>query len=142
MFYDLKSLLTSFLTSDNDWRKMLLQQWPDIIGQLHDKIRLEKIYDDHIVIGVYDHHWMHELYHMSRLILHTINQRLDRPRVKRIRFVLVSLKTKKVSQENKQETHVATRSTKLTIHQQKALNVIADPELRRVLVMFVKCINK
>ncbi|MCL5875009.1 MAG: hypothetical protein M1114_00870, partial [Candidatus Dependentiae bacterium] len=56
--------------------------------------------------------------------------------------ILIKLVEKNPLNLTEQETHVATRSTKLTIHQQKALNVIADPELRRVLVMFVKCINK
>ena len=58
----------TLLNACDDWRFKLIKQWPAIIGSLHEHVRLERVEKDVLILGVYDVHWMHELYALSNTI--------------------------------------------------------------------------
>jgi hypothetical protein len=134
-----KHILSSLLTNQEDWRIMLLQKWDTIMGGLKTRIRLEKITDDTLVIGVYEAHWMQELFLLSRVITNTVNKALDKPRITQLRFKLVEEK-KKIKREKKSPDYtkpVSIQEIKLNRQQQLALDQIKDVHLQQVLKQFL-----
>ena len=137
----IKTLLQPFFQSnDQPWKLKLLETWPAIMGPLSTRVTIEKIYQDSIILGVYDSCWMQELYLLSPTLLETINRNLDQPRIKQVRFKLVGKKEQKTKTSlpspHKDEPEVIT----LTQTQQAALTRITDPELRTALQSFlIRC---
>lgn len=137
----IKTLLQPFLQSKmQQWKIQLLEQWSKIVGPLASNVTIEKIYEDAILLGVYDSCWMQELYLLSPTLLQTINQNLDQPRIKQVRFKLIAKK-----KNNKKETITSHSkddipSIKLKKVEQVALQRIKDPHLRSVLEKFlIRC---
>lgn len=90
MVTPLKKLLDQIVTkyTQESWQTMVMQQWPTIVGKLADRMYLEKIQGTTLVIGVYDAHWMQELFMLSPTIIALINRALPTPHVQQLRFVL------------------------------------------------------
>ncbi len=90
MVTPLKKLLDQIVTkyTQESWQTMVMQQWPTIVGKLADRMYLEKIQGTTLVIGVYDAHWMQELFMLSPTIIALINRALPSPQVQQLRFVL------------------------------------------------------
>lgn len=140
MAYPLKELLHTLLqTSTNDWKISLLMHWSDIVGALNNRMTLEKIEDTQIIIGVYDSCWMQELYLLSPMLLATINEKLDYPRIKQLRFKKAVLPKKRESENNVFKKKMFTAIV-IKQHEQRALEHITDPILRQVLKDYlVRC---
>jgi Dna[CI] antecedent, DciA len=138
MIKPINALLTSFLSKDH-WKNNLLDHWPDIIGNLYHRVTLEKIYNDTIILGVYDSAWLQELYLLSPVILESINTKLDQPRIKQLRFKQVT--RKKTQQKTfSDNTKKSTTTRTLTQKEQNALTKINDEELRNFLKNFlIRC---
>jgi hypothetical protein len=140
MATQLKDFLPSLLKKDESWQTKLLCSWSSIIGSLHTRVRLEKINNDTLVLGVYDACWMQELYLLTPTLISTINQNLDQPRIKHLRF------TRAVAKKEKKRTpipeHQEPTPYVLNTTQQKALSAIADPHLRQALHNFLIRCNK
>ena len=83
-----KHILEHFFNEQERWQFQLLRAWPQIIKQLNTKVRILKITQDTLVLGVQDSCWLQEMYLLSGLLLNTINQHLDQPRIKQLRFRL------------------------------------------------------
>lgn len=134
----IKQFLTSYLSQEKNWKALLLANWPTIIGNLHDRVTLEKIHDDLLVLGVYDSSWLQELYLLSPVIVQTINSNLDRPRIKRLRF-------KQIGRKKEQKKSCITAKQKIVSivlkkKEQQALETIEDKQLRDVLKKYlVRC---
>ena len=139
---DLSSLMHAALPKQNSWQLILIKNWKEIIGTLSQHVRLEKIYDSTIVLGVYDTHWMHELYMFSNILLDKINDALEEPKVTHIRLRKVNrppLKKKKPAISKPS----AAKPIELSTKEQKALASIEDEDLTRVLKTFlVRCHNQ
>ncbi|MGE0206962.1 MAG: DUF721 domain-containing protein [Candidatus Babeliales bacterium] len=136
----IKEFLTSYIAEQKNWKALLLQQWPTIIGTLRERVTLEKIEDDMLVLGVYDSSWMQELYLLTPVILQTINANLDQPRIKRLRFKQVGRKKNK--ETGKEFSQKVNPETKILLTQQEndALANIKDEHLRDVLKKFlIRC---
>ena len=138
MATNLKELLNTLINPSNNWKTDLLYRWKDIIGPLHSKVRIEKIHNDILVLGVFHSCWMQELYLLSPLLITTINEKLDQPYIKQIRFKQISLK------KNKIKTAIAKTIQKKEIVLSKAdertLAKIDDPILREALKAFrIRC---
>lgn len=132
----LKDILLHTLQLDEaDWRVKLLQEWPLIVGDLHRRMRIEQITDSLLILGVYDVHWMHELFHMSRLILHKLNHHLGKPHIKKIQFKLVSLRHKKACATKKNVPLQEEKKLVPPRYAQVALQ-IKDEELRHCVMDF------
>jgi hypothetical protein len=102
----LKDVLYTFINPEKSWKTDLLYKWNDIIGPLHSKVRIEKIYDNTLILGVFHSCWMQELYLLSPLLIKTINEKLDQPYIKEIRFKHIGLKSQK---KNKTAPTIITR---------------------------------
>lgn len=114
------------------------------MGALAKRVVIEKIFDDTIVLGVPDSCWLQELYMLGPTILQTINQSLDSPRIKEIRFKQTG-RTAPTAQ--KSSGFSKTSSDKrppsailLSSAEKKTLQEITDPELRTALEAFlIRC---
>jgi hypothetical protein len=132
----LKSLLDAVLKSEEDWRLRLVRQWPAIVGDLHSKMRLERVANDTVIIGVYDSHWMQELFMLSRVIIRTINGKLGAEHVAKLRFILAP--TKEAQKKKMPESEVKNTGLRasMNVHQRKALKTIKDDQLQDALQNF------
>jgi hypothetical protein len=135
----LKDRLSLIFSTQDDLRYELLSKWNNIMGTLSDKVRLEKVHNETIVIGVYDPCWMQELYLLSRELLHSINNQLSKPFVKEIKFKAAA-QTKRYEKKSiyqQQPTHI---QIPLTEQELKALEKVTDEQLRSVLKDFlIRC---
>lgn len=134
----LKNILDKYLDHETDWKLKLIKNWPEIIGALNNKVTLEKVTDDSILLGVYDSCWMQELYLLSPVLINSINKKLDQPRIKQVRFKQAGRKkVKKLIQKKEiapqKEVHLSSR-------EKDALNDVEDPALREALKAFrIRC---
>lgn len=134
----MQTFLSSLLPKNDSWKIQLLSNWATIMGNLHTKVQLEKIYEDTLVLGVHNSSWLQELYLLSPMLLHTINQKLDQPRIKHLRFKqagkrLEELKTVEIKAKQRKEVI-------LNMQEQTALNSMKDPQLRDALKAFlIRC---
>jgi hypothetical protein len=132
MAFSLQTLVAGMLGGDDDWRKRLVKEWPTMVGDLHTRMRFEKISHDVLVIGVYDIHWMHELYMMSPMILQAINEKLGGNFVAKIRFSVVN-KTDRFRKvfDGASESYIFEKP--LAERQQKILSTVKDQQLQDAL---------
>jgi hypothetical protein len=138
MSVHIKQILDICLNT-NTWRAALLRNWPQIIGRLSNRVHIEKIGDDTLTLSVSDSCLMHELHLLSSVLCTTINQTLDQPYIKQIRFKKAAL-----PQTKKQSTYEGAackiKPIRLTAAEQHALSLMTDIELRDVLKAFcVRC---
>ena len=136
MPHHIKNLLSSLFAHSDDWRIMLLRDWPTILGDLAKHVLLEKIEHDTLILSVHNACWMHELYMLSPLLLKTINKKLDQPRIKRLRFKQAGLVKKKKDHSN-HTAFISPKQELLTQRETKALTAIEDPQLRNALKQFL-----
>lgn len=144
MFKSLKSVIDgSFSLSTNSWKTKLLTDWPNIVGNLHDKMTLEKIHGDTLIIGVYEASWLHELYMLSSVIIKTINNHLDKPYIKKIRFKHAAKSYKKIIPKNIQNKPIERTKVSLNALESRALSKIKDQEMKDALHLFLsRCKEK
>ncbi len=138
MIVNLTELLkTSWTRKTDAWRIRIITDWPQIAGNLQERARVEKVYDDTLILGVYDSCWMQELYLLSNMIMHKVNQYLGGKYILKIRLKYVQKQTfKSLSIMTEQVSEIQ----KLTPLEQRSLQVVADPELQVVLQKFlIRC---
>ncbi len=135
----LKDILHTVINPEKNWKTDLLYKWNDIIGHLGNKVCIEKIYDNTLILGVFHSCWMQELYLLSPLLIKTINEKLDQPYIKEIRFKHIGLKKQK-------KINIAPAVLKrkkdvvLTKEDERALAKISDPALQEALKAFrIRC---
>lgn len=137
-----KHILNDLFNVEADWRLQLFSAWPTIVGSLQTRIRLEKIQDDTVIVGVYESHWMQELFLLSRVLVASINKHLKEPYIKHIRFKLIEdqrLHAKKlITTQEKKELMVTT----LAKNEYEALKNIDDIQLRTALQdYYLRCLE-
>lgn len=135
----IKSILESLLCHTNNWQLQLLQNWPLIVGSIRTKVQLLKIQEDTLIIGVQDSCWLQELYLLSPLLIKTINEKLDRPRIKKLRFKTVGISDQK--EKKKAPTKKIVLSPRqLSAREEQTLAQIKDEQLRIALKDYlVRC---
>lgn len=134
MAFSLQMLVANILEVDTDWRKQLVKEWRTIVGSLHARMRLERIVKDTVIIGVYEVHWMQELYMISGMILDAINQKLGGQYVAKVRFVVADKARdhqKKIvilskKSENKKPLAAPQEAILKKIHDQKLQDVLSQ----------------
>lgn len=138
----LHNILEKILNHDNDWRFELIKNWDKVAGGLKTRIRLESIFSSTVVIGVYESHWMQELFLLSNVILNNINTVITNYKVTNIKFKLVNARkvfNKKIYNFNKLTRLPAV----LNETQTQALKKLNNKELETVLVSFLaRCQEK
>ena len=139
MAQPIKQLIHSVFDQPDNWKIDLLRNWDGIIGNLNTKVYLEKITDDTLVLGVTDSCWLQELYLLSHVILQVINEKLDRPRIKQLRFKKIGIRPVKKQTYTKPKPRTHTKRP-LTNKEQHALTSIKDPQLQQALEDFlIRC---
>jgi hypothetical protein len=134
----LKELLAIVLQSSDVWQEKLLREWPYFVGDLHSRMRLERIVQDTVYVGVYDVRWLHELHCLSSMIMDGINKKLGGPFIKKIIFRNArpkkNIKTGQHIQLN--VSHISSLSER----ELKTLREIKDQELQQALLHYrLKC---
>lgn len=126
-----------------DWKIQLLSKWENIVGELKSRMAIAKVLDDTIFIGVYEVHWMQELYLLSPILMEKINKSLENPYIKNIRFKLIKEKIKKEKVEKKiKKSNKPRKMVKLSKQQTNALKKINDEDLRIALHSFLsRCLQ-
>lgn len=146
MFKSLKSVLdSSFSLSTNSWKTKLLTEWPTIVGNLNDKITLEKIHGDTLIIGVYETSWLQELYMLSSVLIKTINSHLDKPYIKRIRLKYATKNNTPSSLTKTKKMPPVIERKKITLNalESRTLLKIKDKDMREALHLFLsRCKTK
>ena len=139
MVKPIKNILDTLFNAQTNWQVQLLQQWETIVGTLKTPVHLLKIFDDTVVIGVQDSCWMQELYLLSPWLIQSINNALDKPRIKHIRFRALGTTQKK----EKKETQVCPTPKKIILltHKENAvLTSVKDDQLRASLKEYlIRC---
>lgn len=120
------------------WQMYLIQNWRPIMGNLHTRVCLEKIQGDTLVVGVYDSHWMQELFLLQSMLIDMINAHFDQPYIKTIR-----LKLAKQAEQNKKKSYTQKIEkpqvvVQLTEKHQEALAQVKDEQLQKILSQFLQ----
>lgn len=137
----LKNLLESIISPESDWKISLLSRWQEVVGGLKTKVRLEKISDDTLVIGVYDSAWMQEIFMLSNVILQKVQKVVGKDKIKKIRFKLVDEK-KLFQYINKSNPNNLDKIFKIEPKFKRALENIKDTQLQTALEKYlVQCLN-
>ena len=127
-----KDIIPRILDVD-DWKIGLARHWEQVVGTLQTRIRLEKIFDDTVVIGVYESHWMQELYLLSSVLRDSINRFLGEHRINHLRFTLVE-ERKRTVRKPQSKKFIRPKHVSLSLQQEKALKGIPDEKLRTALI--------
>lgn len=139
MAHHIKQFLASILPKEADWKRLLLENWPTIIGKLHAQVTLEHIHEDGLVLGVRDSCWLQELHMFSPMLIKQINEKLDSPRIKQVRFKQIGRAVKKNSVSRKVHSSVP-KIVSLSVIEQDALQCIVDPDLKAALASYlIRC---
>ena len=138
MTHHIKNSLSHIIKKETDWRHELLANWSTIMGDLSDKVRLEKVQGSTLVLGVYDPSWMQELFMLSSMLIANINKQLPKPYVTDLRFKAAAKKKEKPKPERRPTP--TPKPVTLKAHEREALEKIKDTQLRSVLHQFlVRC---
>lgn len=133
----IKNLISNLIARDaNDWRFYLLQHWQTIIGPVHTRICLEKIYGNTLVIGVYESHWLHELNCFVNIMISNINRHFEKPHVQQIRFKLIEVPVRPAGPRVPKKVESVESVVPLSHTQKVALIKIKDNELKEFLTEF------
>lgn len=139
MSQHIKDTLSQFFKQEDNWRLELLHNWPQIMGHLASKVRLEKIQDDTLILGVFEPSWLQELYLLTPLLISTINKSLPAPYIKNLRF-RAAAQTKKAAAPPIPVPPKPKKIVPLRPQEQAALERIEDPQLRSILHEFlIRC---
>lgn len=136
MTQSLKDLLAAIAVEKQDWRWLLLNNWQQIMGPLHEQVRLEKVEEATLILGVYQSSWLQELYLLTPMLIKTINEHLGHDHIQNIKF-RASVK-KAVMQKNvRPRTYRPIMPRELTRYETTALAKVEDEQLRSLLQTFL-----
>jgi len=126
------------------WKLELFKRWEEIIGDLKNRVTIEKIEGTFLVLRVTHSVWAHEIFMLSEVIRKKINSSLGKEYINTIR-----IKTAKASDKNKKSIKVCKKifpidlkKISLSKIEEKALSNILDHELRNCLQNFGLCCKK
>lgn len=132
-------LLKNFLAHafQATWKTKLLTEWPTIMGNLADKVTVEKIYDDTLILGVHDSNWLHELYMLSPVLIKTINNHLEKPYIKTVRLKHASTVKKQPVTSKPIVPYQMPKPVTLSATEKRALETVGDDELQKAFHSFL-----
>jgi hypothetical protein len=145
MSVQVRHLIAHIIPKQHRWKMDLFQQWNSIIGSLRDKVRIEKIVGDKLILGVIHPAWAQELFMMSHVIKDKVNNALKQERIKevRVRAVDFAEATQKTANRKRQYDRLSTTTREvisLSWSEKKALSGVDNKELREELRKFyIRC---
>ncbi len=138
----IKSLLSEYFShqKEHDWKVKLLQDWPCIMGNLADHVKIHKIYQNAITLHVKNASWMQEMHCLSNVILDKINSYLGSKKLIAVYFKVISFdqimkhtQAEKIAMQAKE-----VENKPLSLRHKKALHKIQDKELSQALEGFLQ----
>ena len=133
----LANLIHSILDAEQQWKYQLLDNWQSVFGKFGDKVYLEQIKNDTLIVAVYDACWMQELHSLSDVLIKAINEKLDKPYIKKLRFKQGRKRPQPHIIQSTLKPYAASSTVKLTATEQTALGTIKDPVLAQALRDFL-----
>lgn len=132
---DLKSVLSNFnFDVKVKWHLELNKKFPEIFAQLTKHTKINKIYNDTLILEVYETSWLQELYMLSNIILKRL--RVDFPQINKIKFIRSRRKFRK-KLENKLIKNIISNK------EIKAVEKIKDKDLAKSLLSYYQiCLSK
>ena len=134
-------ILVNIIPEQHLWKIKLFNQWDKIVGNMKGRVRIEKLTENSLTIGVCHATWAQELFFLSPMIKKKINNILKEEKIKNIRFKTVNFNQKKgpsaksVKSKNKRYVEHC-----LTISEHGTLKSIGNDELAEALEQFyVRC---
>lgn len=138
-------ILANLIPNEYLWKIKLLNSWESVIGNLKGKVRIEKITETSLMLGVTHSTWAQELFLLSPMIKKKINRLLKEDKIKSIKFKTVKLDKKTQNQPEKPKyPRQQQRQTEycLTISEHNKLKLINNSELADALEKFyIRCKN-
>lgn len=131
----LAEVLSSTLPQSSDWQTNLARNWQCAVGDLASRMRLERVKDKLLIVGVYDSHWISELFMLAPRIIEKINNFLGAPYVTQIRFVIANPK-QKISKKQASNGEVLRPRAPMNARQEQVLASIKDGQLHDALEKF------
>ena len=143
----ISEFLNSFISKENAWKIKLLKDWDKIIGDLKDKVAIEKIERDLLVLRVSHPAWAQELFLLSDVLKKKINSLFDKNYIRQIRFKSAALKKRKnkknrIKNSFKSPPSNSLKDVYLTPNEKKSLSKIMDNELAEWLEKFYLCCKR
>lgn len=136
----LAEYLNTALPQPNDWQTLLARGWTTAVGELAKHMRLEQIRGNLLIVGVYDSHWISELFMLAPRIMQEINGFLGGPYIAQIRFVIANQKDKKATGRSRKNTHDSGKTLNspisMTARQEQVLASVKDVQLHDALKKF------
>ena len=99
-------LLSHAVSQKYHWKFSIFIQWHTIVGSLKDKVILEKITDDSLVLLVCHPSWAQELFMVAPLIKKKVNALVRQEKIKHIRFKTGTISFKKYPEEGERDENV------------------------------------
>lgn len=135
MLVNLQKLLNNcWANKIADWQLKIISDWPLIVGNICQQARVERVYGDTILLGVYETCWMQQLHLLSHMIIKKINKHLQGDYIKQIRLKYVQ---KQQFRPLKYPETVQFKAYPLSQIETRALKKIKDPELRTAMQNFL-----
>lgn len=131
-----EELLVASLPEEERWKVTLLKKWPLIIGDAGAHVRIEKIRDNVLVLGVTHPVWAQEFFALSDVLRTKINAFLKKDRIVRIRFDIQSGGKRKGSLQVSKKPLYSPMHAKDVVKDDRAqgmLGNITDTQLRSAL---------
>jgi hypothetical protein len=141
----ISELLHNFVGKQDNWKTVLLQNWEKVIGSLKDKVSIEKIDRNLLVLKVCHPAWAQELFLLSDVLKQKINSLFDKEHIKEIRFISSSFKKNGNGKSRNANDFYNNVNTKfdtvcLTPAEKKSLSKVTDQELKESLEKFyIRC---
>lgn len=107
------------------WKIKLFNGWDAIIGKLKGKVRIEKITENSITLGVCHSTWAQELFFLTPTLKKKINKILQEEKIKNIHF-------KTVKFNGNGSTRGMAPSTEATSHSQQIMHSLSIIEHSRL----------
>lgn len=136
------SFLTNVIPEEHLWKLKLFGNWKSIIGNLQEKVRIEKISDTSIVLGVAHATWAQELFLITPIIKNKINAALKEERIQTIHFRIVPFGKKKELFKQQKKRQII-KEHNLSIIEHSHLEKLKNKELANALAQFyIRCKNQ
>jgi len=140
----LNQYLKTVIPEEHSWKIDLLKNWGKIIGKFKDKVMIEKIHQDLLILGVCHPAWAQELFLKSENLRRKINKILKEEKIKKIQFRFVNFD---LLEKGRKERHslncfnnqISSKKTNLTQSESKQLKKIKDKILQDALKEFYLC---
>ena len=136
----ISEVITGFVYQNSAWKTRLFNNWDNIIGPLKDRVRIEKIDRNVLILGVVHPAWAQELHFMSDLLKSKINALFDEDYIHTIRFRVITREKIKRNNFDKENQEIIDKENLknfcLNKKEYKSLSKVKDFDLKCCLKSF------